>query len=54
MVSKSLDAPKFQDDIGFVAVLTPPEGYVVLLLVETKDLTTADFYGTVVCIKLLR
>ncbi|KOP70258.1 hypothetical protein AMS59_20765 [Lysinibacillus sp. FJAT-14745] len=38
-----LKTPKFQDDIGYVAVLTPPEGYVVLLLVETKDLTTADF-----------
>lgn len=38
-----LKTPKFQDDIGYVAVLTPPEGYVVLLLVETRDLTTADF-----------
>ncbi|MFE3573341.1 hypothetical protein [Lysinibacillus sp. NPDC059133] len=29
--------------MGYVAVITPPEGNVLLLLVETKDPTTADF-----------
>ncbi|GIN86345.1 hypothetical protein J6TS2_27310 [Heyndrickxia sporothermodurans] len=38
-----LRSPKFKNDIGYVAVLTPPVGNVVLLLVETMDYTTADF-----------
>ncbi|MDQ0229027.1 VOC family protein [Metabacillus malikii] len=39
----TLKMPKFQDDIGNVAVLSPPEGDVVILLAETKDDTTANF-----------
>ncbi|MED2737615.1 VOC family protein [Bacillus toyonensis] len=38
-----LKMPKFKDDLGYVAVLTPAEGEAVLLLVETNDNTTANF-----------